>query len=71
MDLLNRNNNLIKSLVRLKDLDDKKADADMICQHIYDLAMMSHKQLEPDAMTRFIERSNHLLSRLVDIETEG
>ncbi len=67
--VLNRSNNLIKALIKLKDSDDKKADADMICQHIYDLAMMSHKQLEPDEMTRFIERSNLLLARLADIET--
>ncbi|OGO82059.1 MAG: molecular chaperone HtpG [Clostridiales bacterium GWC2_40_7] len=67
--VLNRSNHLIKALIKLKDIEDKKADTDMICQHIYDLAMMSHKQLEPEAMTRFIERSNHLLARLADIET--
>jgi len=30
----------------------------------YDLAKMSHKQLEPDDMTKFIERSNSLLTKL-------
>jgi len=35
-----------------------------ICEHIYDLAKMSHKQLEPDDMTKFIERSNSLLTKL-------
>ncbi|NJD03422.1 MAG: molecular chaperone HtpG [Ruminiclostridium sp.] len=69
--VLNRSNHLIKALVKLKDAADKKADTDMICRHIYDLAMMSHKQLEPDAMTGFIERSNQLLARLADIEIEG
>lgn len=69
--VLNRSNNLIKALIKLKDIEDKKADSDMICRHIYDLAMMSHKQLEPEAMTKFIERSNQLLARLADIETAG
>ncbi len=69
--VLNRNNHLIKALIKLKDMEDRKADTDMICQHIYDLAVMSNKQLEPEAMTRFIDRSNQLLSRLADIESAG
>jgi Molecular chaperone, HSP90 family len=68
--VLNRNNHLIKALIKLKDKEDKKQDTDMICQHIYDLALMSHKQLEPEAMTRFIDRSNMLLARLADVEAE-
>jgi len=28
---------------------------------LYDLAMMSHKQLSPDEMTRFVQRSNEIL----------
>ena len=67
--VLNSNNNLIKAIIKLKDSEEKKDDVNMICQHIYDLAMMSHKQLEPDAMTKFIERSNVLLARLADMET--
>lgn len=66
--VLNRNNHLIKAIVDLKDNETKKDDVRMICQHIYDLALMSHKQLEPEAMTRFIERSNQLLARLADME---
>ena len=69
--VLNRNNNLIKALVRLKDNDGRKDDADLICQHIFDLAMMSNKQLEPEAMTKFIDRSNTLLARLADMEAAG
>lgn len=62
--VLNSNNGLIKSLLSLKDKEDRKEDVKLICEHIYDLAKMSHKQLEPDDMTRFIERSNSLLSKL-------
>ena len=65
--VLNRNNHLIKAITSLKDREDKKDDVRMICQHIYDLALMSHKQLEPEAMTQFIERSNMLLTRLADM----
>ncbi len=67
--VLNSNNDLIKSLMNLKEREDKKDDTKLICQHIYDLAMMSYKQLEPEAMTGFIERSNKILSKLAsDLE---
>ena len=33
----------------------------VICEQLYDLAMMSHKQLSPDEMTRFVQRSNEIL----------
>lgn len=69
--VLNRNNSLIRAVSKLKDQENKKDEAHMICQHIYDLAMMSHKQLEPEAMTRFIERSNRILSMLVETEAAG
>lgn len=61
--VLNSNNSLIKSILEIKDKEDKKEDLKLICEHIYDLSRMSHKQLEPEAMTRFIERSNLMLSR--------
>jgi len=69
--VLNRNNSLIKSILKLKDRQEKKDDVKLLCQHVYDLAMMSHKQLEPEAMTRFIERSNQILTRLVEAEMAG
>lgn len=37
---------------------------DLICEQLYDLAMLSHKQLSPDAMTKFIARSNQLMMLL-------
>ena len=44
--------------------DGKKEDVKLIGQHVYDLAVMANKQLEPEAMTSFIERSNKILTRL-------
>lgn len=66
--VLNRNNGLMRALVKLSDSNSKKDDVKLICQHVFDLAMMSHKQLDPDAMTAFIERSNKLLGKLAEIE---
>ncbi|MCX7746835.1 MAG: molecular chaperone HtpG [Clostridia bacterium] len=65
--VLNRNNPLIQSVLKMKDTESKKEDVKLICEQVYDLAMMSHKQLEPDAMTRFLERSNEILSRIANV----
>jgi molecular chaperone HtpG len=65
--VLNSNNTLIQAVVKLAGNEARKDDASLICQQVYDLAMMSHKQLDPEAMTRFIERSNILLGKLADI----
>ena len=64
--VLNRNNSLIRSLISLREKEDRKEDVQLICEHVYDLALMSHKHLEPEAMNKFIERSNMILSRLAD-----
>jgi molecular chaperone HtpG len=64
--VLNRNNSLIKSVLKLKDNEGKQDDVKLICEQVYDLAMMSHKQLDADAMTKFIERSNLLLEKLAE-----
>jgi molecular chaperone HtpG len=63
--VLNKKNDLIQQVLKINEDQERKEDVKMICEHIYDLAMMSHKQLEPEAMTRFIERSNKILSKLV------
>ncbi len=38
--------------------------ANMLCQHIYDLALMSQKGFDADGMNAFVERSNQVLTRL-------
>ena len=37
---------------------------DMVCQQIYDLALLSHSPLDADSMTKFILRSNEILEKL-------
>ncbi len=62
--VLNSRNILIRQLVALMDREDRKEDIKMLCEQVYDLAVMSHRQLEPEAMTRFIERSNKIMEKL-------
>lgn len=40
--------------------------ANMICQHIYDLALMSQKGFDAEGMKAFVERSNEVLTKLTD-----
>jgi len=69
--VLNSGNNLIKAVLKLREKEDKKEDVLLICRHIYDLAMMSNRQLDSEAMTNFIERSNKILEKLAQLEAAG
>jgi molecular chaperone HtpG len=40
--------------------------AKMLCQHVYDLALMAQKGFDADGMKAFVERSNRVLTRLSD-----
>lgn len=64
--VLNGNNNVVKLLLNIKDDENKKQETNLICNQIYDLATMSHKHLDMNAMTNFIERSNKILEMLMD-----
>lgn len=64
--VINNNNTLINKLVEYNKDDDKKSLIDLICNHIYDLAMISHKQLDADAMAKFITRSNEILMKVME-----
>jgi len=64
--VLNTNNSLIKTLERIKGEESRREDTELLCRQIYDLALMAHKPLTSDEMTRFIARSNKILSRMAD-----
>lgn len=63
--VINSNNSLVQKLMEIKGDEAQKENVELICGHIYDLAQMGQKPLEPEAMTRFIERSNTILEKLV------
>ncbi|MPM87990.1 Chaperone protein HtpG [bioreactor metagenome] len=64
--VINKNNSLINKVVELNKSEDKKELVDLICSHVYDLAMISHKQLDADAMSEFIKRSNEILLKVIE-----
>lgn len=62
--IINRNSSLVKSVIDLSKDDSRKDDVKLICNHIYDLALMSHKPLDAEKMAEFISRSNEILEKL-------
>lgn len=68
--VINDNNALIKLLPALNANEANKADVELICRQVYDLAMLGHEPLEPEEMTEFIDRSNELLLRFAQLERE-
>ena len=58
--VLNANNNLVQYIRDHKD----EEGVNLFCEQLYDLALISHKPLDPEAMTRFVERSNEILTML-------
>jgi molecular chaperone HtpG len=55
--VLNANNKLVQYIIT----NESSEHTPMICEQLYDLALLSHKPLEPEAMTKFIQRSNEIM----------
>ena len=58
--VLNTENALIKKLPSLTE-----DDAKLVSDHIYDLAMLCNKPLPAEQMTKFIERSNKIMEKMI------
>ncbi len=55
--VLNANHPLVTYLFE----HSRTKNAGIICEQLYDLATLAHKPLEPEAMTKFVERSNEIM----------
>lgn len=60
--VLNSNNKLVQYIFNHEGAE----HVSMICEQLYDLAMLSHKPLAAEAMTNFIARSNDIMLVLTD-----
>ena len=58
--VLNANHPLVQYVTEHEDGDNTKT----ICEQLYDLAKLQHAPLEPEAMTKFIARSNEIMLML-------
>ena len=58
--ILNANHPLVEYVVAHKDGE----NTEMFCHQLYDLAMLAHKPLSPEEMTKFVKRSNEIMMKL-------
>ena len=58
--VLNANNKLVQYILTHGDSE----HTDLFCEQLYDLALISHQPLSPEAMTKFIARSNEIMMLL-------
>ena len=57
---LNTGNDLVKYILEHKDSE----QVPMFCEQLYDLAVLSNHPLSPDAMAKFVARSNKIMMQL-------
>lgn len=60
--VVNTNNKLVQSIYQLKDKDPALAK-DMV-HHLYELSLLSQRELEPVALSQFVTRSNQILEKM-------
>ena len=58
--VLNTSHPLVKYVSDHKE----EENTGIVCEQLYDLAMLGYRQLTPDEMTRFVARSNEILMKL-------
>lgn len=58
--VLNANHPLVQYILNAKDSE----HVPMMCEQLYDMAMLAHAPLSPEAMTKFIARSNDIMMLL-------
>ena len=64
--VLNSNNPIIKKIASSNN-DDKKEKLQLISNYIVDIALLSNKELNAEEMNSFIDRSNKLLSMVIEL----
>jgi molecular chaperone HtpG len=66
--MVNTAHPLIQNLAAMSQgsSDGKEELVNLICQHVYDLALMAQKGFNADTMNAFVDRSNQVLTQLTD-----
>ncbi len=61
--VVNTNNLLVQSIYRLKEKD--PALAKEMVHHLYELSLLSQRELEPTALSQFVARSSKIIEKLI------
>ncbi len=63
--ILNKNNKVIQKIIALEESKKTSELKNSLCQHVYDLAKLSHEPLSAEEMQAFVKRSNDLLENSI------
>ena len=63
--ILNLSNPLFCKILSMKQEEDKKDKLTMLCQQIYDISLMSHRELKKEEKEQFIERNYKLFESVL------
>lgn len=61
--VVNTNNKLVQSIFAMKEQNPELANE--MVHHLYELSLLSQKELEPSAISQFVSRSNRVLEHLM------
>ncbi len=61
--VVNTNSKLVQSIFNLKETNPELANE--MVHHLYELSLLSQKELEPSAISEFVSRSNRVLENLI------
>lgn len=62
---VNRSNSLVEKILDARYEDDKQDIVQALCQQIYDIALMSHRELKEEEKQDFIERNYKLFNMVI------
>lgn len=65
--VVNNTNPLVKKLVGISKDESKKDEVNLVCEHIFDLAKITNKELDADEMDNFIKRNNKILNMITQL----
>ncbi len=61
--VVNTNNKLVQSIYQLKEKDPVLAKE--MVQHLYELSLLSQRELDPSTLSQFVARSSQILEKLI------
>ena len=65
--IINEKNPIIQKIASLENNDENKEKIDLICSQIIDLALLSNKELKPEELEEFIQRTNKLMEIIISL----
>jgi molecular chaperone HtpG len=60
--VVNTNNKLVQSIYHMKSKDPSLAKE--MAQHLYELSLLSQRELDPNALSQFVTRSSQILEKM-------